>query len=232
MLGRSKACRTIFASGKISGQHAVIYRTAGRVLVEDRSRFGTFVNGELVGKGGSVPVRQHGSSNPIWKLAPHTCPVWQEGLGAGAPPRPYGPTWQPSPPSVPHKATLALPSWAGAPRPDLIRRGRPSRYGNSHPTYVPHMAGAPRRPDLVRRGRPSRGDRVSNRAQLFGALSQRGRAHARHTRKRAGRHAVARRRLLRWEAEQRLPARVAGGAAGCTALLSGVGGVGHVGRLV
>lgn len=57
MIGRSKVCKTVVAHGRVSGQHAAFFRTAGALLLEDRSRFGTYVNGELVGKGGSAPVR-------------------------------------------------------------------------------------------------------------------------------------------------------------------------------
>ena len=67
MIGRSKSCKTVLTHGRVSGQHACIFRTTGQVLLEDRSRFGTFLNGELVGKGGSAPVR-HGDR--IALLAP------------------------------------------------------------------------------------------------------------------------------------------------------------------
>ena len=57
MIGRSKVCKTVVTHGRVSGQHAVFFRTTGQVLLEDRSRFGTFLNGELLGKGASAPVR-------------------------------------------------------------------------------------------------------------------------------------------------------------------------------
>ena len=49
--------KTVLTHGRISGQHAVFFRTTGQTLLEDRSRFGTFLNGELLGKGASAPVR-------------------------------------------------------------------------------------------------------------------------------------------------------------------------------
>ena len=67
MIGRSKACRTVITNARVSGQHAVLFRTTGQVLLEDRSRFGTFLNGELIGKGGSAPVR---SGDRVALLAP------------------------------------------------------------------------------------------------------------------------------------------------------------------
>ena len=63
VLGRSKSCRTVLAHSRVSAQHCVIYRGQGQsassVQLDDLSRYGTFVNGVLVGKGQSAPLR-HG----------------------------------------------------------------------------------------------------------------------------------------------------------------------------
>ena len=62
VLGRSKSCRTVLAHSRVSAQHCVIYRgqeNASSVQLEDLSRYGTFINGVLVGKGQSAPLR-HG----------------------------------------------------------------------------------------------------------------------------------------------------------------------------
>jgi len=67
LIGRSKSCKTRLgagpdghaASSKISGQHAALYVMKGEALIEDRSRYGTYLNRELIGKGNSAHVK-HG----------------------------------------------------------------------------------------------------------------------------------------------------------------------------
>jgi hypothetical protein len=57
VLGRSKSCRSVVSHSRVSAQHCVFYRAAdGAALLEDLSRYGTFVNGHLIGKGGSAPL--------------------------------------------------------------------------------------------------------------------------------------------------------------------------------
>ena len=69
IIGRSKVCKLVFQSSRISGQHAAFFVTAGALLLEDRSRYGTFHNGNLIGKGGSVPVH-HGDRISLLAPAP------------------------------------------------------------------------------------------------------------------------------------------------------------------
>jgi hypothetical protein len=69
VIGRSKVCKLVLQSSRISGQHAAFFVTAGALLLEDRSRYGTFHNGNLIGKGGSVPVH-HGDRISLLAPAP------------------------------------------------------------------------------------------------------------------------------------------------------------------
>ena len=55
MIGRSKVCKTVVTHGRVSGQHAVFFRHDGAGAVGTAR--GTFLNGELLGKGASAPVR-------------------------------------------------------------------------------------------------------------------------------------------------------------------------------
>ena len=56
-VGRSKSCRAVLGHSRVSAHHALFSRSArGEAVVADSSKFGTYVNGSLVGKGRTAPL--------------------------------------------------------------------------------------------------------------------------------------------------------------------------------